>query len=337
MIDKKQFLVNVRCATYNHSAYIEDAMNGFAMQQTKFPFICSIIDDASTDGEQDILKKYLDEHFELGEGSGVINEETDDYVLTLSQHKTNKNCYFAVLLLKYNHYGNYESQARRWTYLKDWEEECKYIALCEGDDYWIDPLKLQKQVDFLEIHPDFGLCYTNSCKLLNGKLLKSKTLSRGKCDFKSLLFHNDIATLTVMCRKDILSDYDNSNFPSSKWLMGDYPKWLYISKNMRIHYLGLVAGVYRVLPGSTSHSKSIEKQLAFLKSTYDIRRFFANQYLIESEKSNILRVLDSNEMWGSFRIIMGHNKKEAYRFLLENRDKMTFQMYLKALLLIFKF
>ena len=331
------FLVCIRCFTFNHAPYIEDAMNGFCMQDASFPFVCTIVDDASTDGEQEVIKAYLQKHFDIDDPSIARNEETDDYVLVFARHKTNKNCFFSVFFLKYNHYSRPKAKDRKFLYISRWYDYAKYIAFCEGDDCWIDPLKLQKQVDFLEIHPDFGLCYTNSCKLLNGKLLKSKTLSRGKCDFKSLLFHNDIATLTVICRKDILSDYDNSNFPSSKWLMGDYPKWLYISKNMRIHYLGLVAGVYRVLPESASHSKSIEKQLAFLKSTYDIRRFFANQYLIESEKSNILRVLDSNEMWGSFRIIMGHNKKEAYRFLLENRDKMTFQMYLKALLLIFKF
>lgn len=179
MIDKKQFLVNVRCTTYNHSAYIEDAMNGFAMQQTDFPFVCSIIDDASTDGEQEILKKYLDKNFELGEGSGVINEETDDYVLTLAQHKTNKNCYFAVLFLKYNHYGTSELKARRWTYLKEWEEVCKYIALCEGDDYWIEPLKLQKQVDFLEIHPEYSMCFHNA-------RLKNETNS----DFKLIEVEN---------------------------------------------------------------------------------------------------------------------------------------------------
>lgn len=156
------YLVNVRCATFNHSKYIEQAMNGFVMQETNFPFICSIIDDSSTDGEQVILKKYLEEHFELSNGSALKKEETDDYVLTLTQHKTNKNCFFAVLLLKYNHYGDLESQARRWYYLKEWEDTCNYIAICEGDDYWIDPHKLQKQVNFMETHSDYTMCFHNA-------------------------------------------------------------------------------------------------------------------------------------------------------------------------------
>lgn len=205
MIDKKKFLVNVRCATYNHSAYIEDAMNGFAMQQTDFPFVCSIIDDASTDGEQEILKKYLDKNFELGEGSGVINEETDDYVLTLAQHKTNKNCYFAVLFLKYNHYGTSESKARRWTYLKEWEDECKYIALCEGDDYWIDPLKLLKQVDFMESHPDYSMCFHNA-QLLNETSLKTSLINVEERDYViDELFLNWIApTASFFMRREVV-------------------------------------------------------------------------------------------------------------------------------------
>ena len=82
------FLVCVKRMTFNHHAYIEDAMNGFVMQETDFPFVCVIIDDASTDGEPE-----------------VINDETDDYVRTLGRHKTNENCYFLVIYLKYNHYS----------------------------------------------------------------------------------------------------------------------------------------------------------------------------------------------------------------------------------------
>ena len=62
--------------------------------------------------------------------------------------------YFAVVYLKENHYSQKKSKA---PYLTEWEDT-KYIALCEGDDYWTDPLKLQKQVDFLERHPDYSLC-----------------------------------------------------------------------------------------------------------------------------------------------------------------------------------
>ena len=154
------FKICVRCTTYNQSSYIEDALNGFTMQETNFPYVCTILDDASTDGEQEVIKKYLQEHFDLDNRSVVRNEETDDYVLTFAQHKTNRNCYFAVLFLKYNHYSIKKAKDQ---YIKEWLD-VKYIALCEGDDYWIDPYKLQKQVDYLESHPN---CTMVCCKAAN--------------------------------------------------------------------------------------------------------------------------------------------------------------------------
>lgn len=149
--------VCVRCMTFNHASYIEDAINGFCMQETDFPFVCTIIDDASTDGEQEVIKRYLEEHFDLEDKTIVRNEESEDYVLTFARHKTNKNCYFAVLYLKYNHYSIKKTKI---PYIAEWHENCKYIALCEGDDYWIDGKKLQKQVEFLENNPQISYACT---------------------------------------------------------------------------------------------------------------------------------------------------------------------------------
>ena len=148
-------MVRVSCMTYNQAPYIEDALNGFCMQETTFPFICTIIDDASTDGEQEVIKHYLQMHFDLSEKSMARKEETDDYFLTFARHKTNHNCYFVVLFLKYNHYRIAKD---KFPYILEWLDNVKYNATCEGDDYWIDPHKLQKQVDFLENHPDYVLC-----------------------------------------------------------------------------------------------------------------------------------------------------------------------------------
>lgn len=150
-----QYMVLVRCYTFNHAAYIEDAMNGFCMQKTTFPFICAIVDDASTDGEPNIIKNYLQQNFDLEDKTFVRNEETDDYVMTLARHKTNKNCSFAVFFLKYNHYNLNKS---KFPYLKRIVDNVNYLANCEGDDYWTHPLKLQKQVDFLEEHEEYSCC-----------------------------------------------------------------------------------------------------------------------------------------------------------------------------------
>lgn len=154
-----KFKVTVSCMTYNQSKYITDAMNGFTMQQTSFPFVCTIVDDASTDGEQEVIRKYVDENFDFSEGSVAYHKETDYAHITYAQHKTNKNCYFAVLYLKENHYSKHKDKS---PYLKDWREGVEYMAICEGDDYWIVPDKLEKQVRFLDENEDYVMCFHNA-------------------------------------------------------------------------------------------------------------------------------------------------------------------------------
>lgn len=153
MNEKPIYKVCVWCNTYNQASYIKDTMDGFCMQQTNFPFICLIIDDASTDGEPEVLKQYLNDHFDT-----EWTKETDDYHLTLARHQENKNCYFAVYLLKYNHYG---IKKRKLKYYKELSNKIDYVALCEGDDYWTDAHKLQKQADALDANPQATLVYTN--------------------------------------------------------------------------------------------------------------------------------------------------------------------------------
>lgn len=155
-----KWMVCVRCSTYNQSKYIVEAMNGFTMQETNFPFVCIIIDDASTDGEQEVIKRYFKENFDIDKKAAICEEDKDDYVLSFAQHNTNRNCYFAVLFLKKNHYSIKKSKLQ---YLDGWLKKSKYCALCEGDDYWIATHKLQRQVNLLESDNDCSLCY-HACK-----------------------------------------------------------------------------------------------------------------------------------------------------------------------------
>ena len=147
------FKVSVWCNTYNQASYIKDTMDGFCMQQTSFPFVCLIMDDASTDGEPEVLEAYLNDHFDT-----EWTKETDDYHLTVARHQENRNCYFAVYLLKYNHYS---IKKPRLKYYREVTDEIDYVALCEGDDYWTDAHKLQKQADALDANPQATLVYTN--------------------------------------------------------------------------------------------------------------------------------------------------------------------------------
>ena len=147
------YKVCVWCNTYNQASYIKDTMEGFCIQQTQFPFVCLIMDDASTDENPEVIRQYLNDHFDI-----EWTKETDDYHLTLARHKENTNCYFAVYLLKYNHYS---IKKKRLKYYQEVATEIDYVAQCEGDDYWTDEHKLQKQADALDANPQATLVYTN--------------------------------------------------------------------------------------------------------------------------------------------------------------------------------
>ena len=149
------YKVCVRSYTYNHAQFIEDAMNGFVMQKTDFPFVATIVDDASTDNAQQVITDYFEKNFDTREPSIAFQEETDYGKVLFARHNANKNCFFAIVLLKENHYRQKKSKL---PYISRWKEKAEYIALCEGDDYWTDPLKLQKQVCFLDAHSDYSLC-----------------------------------------------------------------------------------------------------------------------------------------------------------------------------------
>ena len=208
------FLLRAHCATYNHSPYITDALNGFVMQKTDFPFVCTIMDDASTDGEQEVIKKYMQDFFDLQDASVAYERDTDYGHVIFAQHKTNKNCFFAVILLQENHYSQKKSKA---PYLTEWLNT-KYIALCEGDDYWIDPMKLQKQVFFLETHPEYDMVCTrfNHKIYEEGKIIPSDLYDRVmSMDIKGLEIKQEHFIkfaqphpCTVMYRSGSLDDND---------------------------------------------------------------------------------------------------------------------------------
>lgn len=150
---KNNFKLYVECMTYNQHQYITDAIDGFVMQQTTFPYVCCIIDDASTDGEQLVIKEYLCNHLDFSVEESIFDFETEYGYVSYAQHKDNKECYFLVILLKENHYQKGRS-TDKLKYIEEWIGKPQYVAYCEGDDYWIYPEKLQKQISYLDIHPE---------------------------------------------------------------------------------------------------------------------------------------------------------------------------------------
>ena len=127
--DNQPLMVTIRCTAYNHEPYIRACLEGFVMQKTNFRFEAIVHDDASTDGTAAIIKEYA--------------EKYPDVIKPILERE---NQYSKGTLGK----------------IMDEASKGKYIAFCEGDDYWTDPLKLQKQVDFLESHPDCSLCFHNA-------------------------------------------------------------------------------------------------------------------------------------------------------------------------------
>lgn len=271
-----KFKVCVRCFTYNQSKYITDALNGFCMQETNFPFVCCVVDDASTDGEQEVINKYVEQHFNLEDTAVAYKKETDYAYITYAQHKTNKNCYFAVLLLKRNYYSTGEGE-KKMEYISEWLDNVEYEALCEGDDWWIEPKKLQMQIDFMDNNPEYGLCHTNY-KYGKGKhpgrpdVLPNDDYSNGK--FFSVQHH--ICTATTLIR---ISTYKKipKLWVDKNWMMTDLCVWIELSQISKIKYLSNVTAYYRVLSQSASHG-DIKHSIKFGNSALQIRQFYANYY-----------------------------------------------------------
>ena len=111
MANGSPFLVRTFCATYNHESYITDALQGFVMQETSFPVVYTIVDDASTDRTAEVIREFVKENFALQDASVAYEKDTDYGHVTFAQHKTNKSCYFAVIYLKENHYSQKKSKA----------------------------------------------------------------------------------------------------------------------------------------------------------------------------------------------------------------------------------
>lgn len=268
-----KYKVCVRCFTFNQAKFIEETMNGFVMQQTNFPFVCCIVDDSSTDGEQNVIKQYMNANFAMSDSTVAYEKETDYAHILFAQHKENKSCFFAVLLLKVNLYSE---EYKKFQYISEWRDSSDYEALCEGDDYWVCVNKLQKQADFLDCHPDYGLVHTDF-DLVKGKR-NHKVIIHDDGNYwpYSLTEGLDIGTLTSMIRlsvfKSIPKLYLNKN-----WLMGDKPMWIEISRYYKIHYIPEVMAKYRVLRDSESHG-NIDKLIAFLDSGADITSFYANYF-----------------------------------------------------------
>lgn len=282
---KQEYKVLVRCFTFNHSKYIEDTLNGFAMQQTNFPFVCLVVDDASTDGEQDVIKAWMERECDMSRAETI---DIPTSVVIIVPYKTNASCTFAFYLLKRNLYKAKEEKMRHVT---PWREKCEYEALCEGDDYWIDPLKLQKQVEIMESQPDIGLVHSlYNIVDSNNRLLTEEELP---CFYRDLkpsqsvgyiydkLFNHpsSILTCTVMFRA---GKYETRI---------DHDLFMQIAKKYKVAYMKDPTSCYRFLSSSMMRSSydSVALKLFETISTHMLSFYFGDKYINEHYDISKLR------------------------------------------------
>lgn len=281
------YTVIIHCMTFNHKPYIRQCLDGFVMQKTKFPFIAIVVDDASTDNEQEVLWDFINNELDT---SSFQKDETDDFVRVVASHKTNEKCSFVFIFLKYNHYSIKKSKV---PYFEKWEDSAKYMAICEGDDYWIDPLKLQKQVDFLESHPDYNLVHSafSFFHQKSNKFVDSQPVNTGLSNIdkiKNILDYHKyrIQTCTVVMRSaSYLTIKKNKKiFDIRYFLMGDTQTWVEALRLGNIYYLPDNTSVYRILEHSACErgSNSV-KRLRFDLSCSEMRLYYINKLKLNED------------------------------------------------------
>lgn len=206
--------VSVCCITYNHSKFIGQALESFLNQNTSFSYEILVYDDASNDGTRDILKEY-----EL------------KYPQIIRVFYSSENQYsqgVRLLNLRYN-----LPRARG-----------KYIATCDGDDFWTDPLKLQKQVDFLDSNPEVVMCFHGFDRLENDKSTDSKLYNHLHHSPFTIFEQKEflqlhVQFLTIMFRQNV-------KFPMiSSEINGDVFVLTHLSEVGKCAYLNFNGAVYR--------------------------------------------------------------------------------------------
>ena len=285
-------LVSVRCITYNHEPYIAQALDGFLMQKTNFPFEVIVHDDASTDRTAEIIREY----------------EARFPKIIKPIYETE------------NQYSKHDGSLGRIM-----EAACKgkYIALCEGDDYWIDENKLQMQADFLEGNPEYTLCFSNAKIWKNNDfvcdsfpcLLQDRDVKTEEIILNGGLF---IPTATIIYRNEIKNTYPG--FCSKCWV-GDYPLQIYASICGKVWGMSNVMSVYRAsVPGSWTQRtrnlpwlakrKGVESELRMLNGINELTSFTYN-FPILKRKISFLR----KNVWKEIPLVLSGKWYNTFLFM----------------------
>lgn len=245
-------LVAVRCITYNQEKYIGRALEGFVTQKTNFRFIAIVHDDASTDSTPRIIQEYAEKYPEIIHP--ILEEE--------------------------NQYSKPGNPLRKIMEDAVHATGAKYVAYCEGDDYWVDSHKLQRQVDFLEANPDYSLCVTNYLERTGDKDVPSRWNVEEDCDvsMEQVILNGGlfIASASIMGRLEYV---DKLPEETKKLHVGDYPLQIYMRYLGKVRWLAKNTTVYRLNAIGSWTSKNTER---ILDSTFIQKQIQKESYLLDT-------------------------------------------------------
>lgn len=261
-------LVSVHMITYNHAPYIAQAIEGVLQQKTNFPIELIIGEDCSTDDTRKIVFEY--------------QKKYPDIIRIITSEK------------------NVGAKKNSYRTTKAWRG--RYIAFCEGDDYWHNNCKLQIQAEYLDCHSEYGLSYSSYDVYHVKKNVKIKDFNKYRkwehpenvCveDFvkgnNPIVIH--ILTCTVMVRRDLcerIIESDPYLHQSGHFLMGDTQLWAELANIAKFHYVPESLATHCITENSATRSKDIKKVLRFHISGAELMKYLCDKYALSPEIKKI--------------------------------------------------
>lgn len=245
LTNKTTPLVSICCIAYNQAKYIQNTIDGFLLQKTNFPIEIIIHDDASTDDTVEIIKHYANRYPEL----------------------------FVLILQTTNQYSQ---GVKPWLDFVFPIAKGKYLALCEGDDYWTDPFKLQKQVDYLEKNQSISFCFHNALSHYidtNTKKPFNIKLKSGIYKTKDILLKKwFIPTASIVLKKELLPNPYPEYF--YKINSGDYALALILSTKNDIYYINQKMSVYRKNAENSLSINQVNPYNHLIQKTILLKNFY---------------------------------------------------------------
>ncbi|MEO8404385.1 MAG: glycosyltransferase, partial [Chitinophagaceae bacterium] len=305
-------LISIGVMAYNQEKFVRQTMDCILAQQCHYPFEIIIGDDASTDNTRKVLLEY---------------QRKFPNIIKLLPEAPNKG------VLK-----NFRSVIEACT--------GKYIAFCHCDDYWHDPMKLEKQISFLESNPDIGLVHTDANVFFEKSNVTEPAFHRSHNEvipdgdvFTAILTGKFfIFTGSACYRKAAVDQYiDFDEFENSGFMYEDLPSWLELSKHVKFKYLDDAMMTYRVVENSHSHPRHKARKFVLMQGHYQMKKHFIDKYNVD--KKTALE-FELNFHRDKFNIAYNlDNYKEAddsFRFL-QQQHQAGMKMRLKRTLLRFPF